>query len=183
MNTDREDWKVIYFDKPKFKGIIFKQNNTFIVTGHLKDELSDIKHINYWAGDPVPKTYSFSNTGKPFHNKDQAYTKKVNVGKAKVVNTKFTFSIEMPNSYYIDLGNNLVKPILNLGGENESEYEYIELSDGIPFRSLSLPSNHIESFQNLNFDANRSQHEILQANSFPKTNKTPPNFWGGNHVL
>ena len=178
MNIDREDWKIIYFDKDRFKGVILLNKDKLIITGDVKDELDNTQYIKYWAADPINNTYSFSNRGKPFHNKDQAYTKKVNIGKSKITNNRFTCSITMPNSYYINLGTDLIKPILNIQMDGDNKYDFIQLSDGIPFRSLSLPSNHKESFTNVTLPEDRSQSEILSDSAFPAKNKNQENFWG-----
>jgi hypothetical protein len=84
----------------------------------------------------------------------------------------------MPNSYYINLGNDLVKPVLNIQMDWDNKYDFIQLSDGIPYRTLRLPSNHNKSFINVELPEDRSQEEILEDSAFPTLNKKPENFWG-----
>ena len=188
---NRENWDKIYFDKKKFKGIIINQKNHLEIRGEIKDPLEDIKKINYWAADPTDLRYSYSGSGMPFHNQEQAYSNKKNVGTVNVDNLKFNFKIGLPNSYYTKLNTNLIKPILHISA-CDNEYETIKLGNEIPYRYLNHPAN-VDYFTNFHkmykpsgelFYTNidnlpyRTQEQILRDSAYPSQNSMPKNFWG-----
>jgi hypothetical protein len=180
----------IYFDRNDFKGVIGCSKDILHVKGIVKDPSKSLK-INYWSADPVNYRYSFSGSGLPFANKEQAYSNKINIGSVKVKKSMFNFKIKVPNSYYINLGSKLIKPLLHITICGNNNYETIEINDGIPYRFLNHPAN-IDYKSNLvklykpsgpNFYVNklsiRSQEQILRDSAYPiNTDKMPDNFWG-----
>ena len=187
---NREKWNSIYFDKNLFKGVIMNKKTHLKVLGEVKNSNS-IKEIKYWAADPAETRYSYSG-GLPYHNQEQAFTKNINVGISKVEKSKFSFEIQMPNSYYIDLNSTLIKPLLHMNVCGDKEYETIELSNGIPYRFLTHPANIdykstlVKPFKpsgelfynNINNLPLRTQEQILRDSAYPKKNIMPENFWG-----
>jgi len=188
---NRENWDKIYFDKKQFKGVIIKHNNMLKISGEIKAPLEDIKKINYWAADPANHRYSYSGSGMPFHNQEQAYSNKYNVGTVKVTDLKFSFNIFPPNSYYTQLNTNFIKPLLHIS-TCDDKYETIKISDEIPYRYLTHPAN-VDYFTKFNklykpsgelFYTNitnlpyRNQEQILRDSAYPNQNIMPKNFWG-----
>jgi hypothetical protein len=187
MNKQKDG---IYFDREDFKGIIRVSKNKLHVKGLIKEPSNSVK-IKYWASDPVDYRYSFSGSGLPFANKQQAYSNKINVGEVIVKNSEFKFTITMPNSFYINLGSELIKPLLNISICGNNKVETIKLNNGIPYRFLNHPAN-IDYKSNLvkiykpsgpNFYVNhlpiRSQEQILRDSAYPvNSDKMPDNFWG-----
>jgi len=187
----RENWDKIYFDKKQFKGVIVNQKDYLEIRGEIKSPSENIKKINYWAADPTDRRYSYSGSGLPFHNQEQAYSKKTNVGTVDVKNLKFSFKILPPNSFYTKLNTNLIKPILHIS-TCDSSYETIKISDEIPYRYLTHPAN-VDYFTTFNkiykpsgelFYTNidnlpyRNQEQILRDSAYPNKNVMPKNFWG-----
>ena len=180
----------IYFDRKDIKGIIKLSNDTLDIKGIVKNPSKSLK-IKYWGADPVIFRYSFSGSGLPFANKEQAYSNKINMGTVNVKKSMFNFKIKIPNSYYINLGRKLIKPLLHINVFGTNSYETIEINDGIPYRFLNHPAN-IDYKSNLvkiykpsgpNFYVNklpiRSQEQILRDSAYPiNTDKMPDNFWG-----
>ena len=187
----RENWDEILFDKKQFKGVIKNNKNVLEINGEIKNPLDNLKKIKYWAADPSNYRYSYSGSGLPFNNQEQAYTNKINVGEVDVVDSKFSFKIYPPNSYYTKLNTNLIKPMLHITTCN-SNYESIKISNEIPYRYLNHPA-HVDYFTNFNkiykpsgelFYTNidnlpyRNQEQILRDSAYPKKNVMPKNFWG-----
>ena len=180
----------IYFDRKDFKGLIGCHKDILHIKGIVKDPYKSLT-INYWASDPVEYKYSFSGSGLPFSNKEQAYDNKINIGSVKVKKSMFNFKIKVPNSYYINLGSKLIKPLLHITVCGTNNYETIKINDGIPYRFLNHPAN-IDYKSNLvkiykpsgpNFYVNklpiRTQEQILRDSAYPiNTDKMPDNFWG-----
>ena len=164
------------------------KNNKLEITGVTKNNV--FSKMYYLAADPLELRHSYSGSALPFHNNNQAFCKKKNIGETNIIDNKFNFTIKMPNSYYINLGNQLIKPTLYLRFDN-TEFESIVLQEQTPYRYLHHPSiklyNNVEKiyepssplFYNNIFNLPyRTQEQILRANAYPKNISNPPNFWG-----
>ena len=186
-----EDWRKVYFSKYSCKGaIINNQKGNLVVKGEIKNKSSDVT-ILYWASSPPDFNASFSGSGLPFANPEQAFDRSPNVGAVKTVNGKFEFKLFYPNSYYVGLGSLYIPPQVHIkicDGSKDEKYHSIKISEGIPFRTLthpSPPSNNPRQ-NNLFYDNKnlqlRTQEQILRESAYPSTcnsnHKTPDNFWG-----
>ena len=186
-----KEWKLLCFKKNEFDGFVKYTNNKLRIYGRIKPEYKNkISELNYIAADPAEDNYSFSGSGLPFHNFNQALEKKINVGNVKVINNEFNFKISVPNSYYTKLGTEYVNPRLYIKSCNSDHYEVINLGLCIPYRYLSHPSiDHYPSVTKKIFKPSsslfytnslpqRSQEQILRDSAYPCKRDIPTNFWG-----
>ena len=68
--------------------------------------------VVYWAASPATRGYSYSGSGLPYGNEDQAFGRTPNKGVTIADGSGiFTVNIQRPNSYY-DKDRNLVNPKL-----------------------------------------------------------------------
>ena len=145
------------------------------------------KKVKYMAADPIDTRFSLSGSGLPFHNVEQAFCNKKNFGEVNIDNNNFNFVLEMPNSFYINLGSELVKPTLYLSFDS-GPFKEVIIGETLPFKSLSHPSigtyNKFKKkygkgplfYNNIFTLPYRSQEQILRDSVLP--NKIPDNFWG-----
>jgi hypothetical protein len=151
---------------------------------HIKSQISiDNNTITYIAANPPTFMTSFSGSGLPYPNENQAYDNTPNRGQLVLDNNnEGILMLYSPNSYYTDLGNTLVKPHILLEYEIQSNKKTItvKVSDGIPYRSLTHPYNRESSiFYGTSWNLPvRSQESILLSSSFPDKDVHYDNFWG-----
>ena len=182
------DWRDIYFNKHSCKGVVLnKGQGNLKIIGQVNSQTAN-PTIIYWAAAPANLLTSYTGSGLPFANPEQAYENSQNVGAVKANNGSFEFNINMPNSYYVGLGSLYVPPHIHFKiceeGSN-NKHITIKLSDGIPFRTLTYtapPSK--KSRDNCLFYDNRpslpvrSQEQILRDAAYPVNSGMPDNFWG-----
>ena len=172
---------------------IMKNNNdVFLVNGQLHGEVMFLANVEklfvkYWAANPPTYSQSFSGSAMPYPNEDVAFHNSSNVGVVPVQNGKFSFSIKFPNSYYDEMGSKYIPPQIKIKVCNNaniavSKIQQINLSDGIPFRTLTWtskknPDDGCMFYCNNNLPV-RTQYDILLASAYPTVNKVPKNFWG-----
>jgi hypothetical protein len=153
--------------------------------------------IKYRAANPMDKRSSFSGSGLPFANYEQAFDNSPNKGQLELgLNNTFELDILMPNSYYNSLGTVLVCPSLFItfhDGQKEKTIA-IKLNNPVPYRTLTYPMSskgEHTSRQNPTFYDGiynlpvRSQEQILRDSGYPETlnesphhKSLPVNFWG-----
>jgi len=191
-----EEWKLLVFKKKEFEGFIKKKDNKIKIYGKIRDEYKNkISEINYLAADPAEDNYSFSGTGLPFHNFEQAIENRINIGSSKVENNEFKFSMFIPNSYYKKLGSLYIGSRIHIKSCNSDSYDIIDLGLDIPYRYLDHPAiNYYPSvvdkifkpsnpnFYNIKLKQ-RSQEQILRESAYPCEKKMPKNFWGSKPPL
>jgi hypothetical protein len=159
-----------------------KNNREFVnVKGNINETVYN-NELLYLASAPTGHINSFSGSGLPFPNKDIAYLDTPNKGHVDVHFRRFEFNLLMPNSYYIDMGNKLVKPTLLIKYSNGEDIRIFRIPVGnqIPFRSQMYPKqrtgpNFYSSGWNMPI---RSQENILLDSSYPKFKKMSDNHWG-----
>jgi len=185
------NWRKQFFDKNTCNGIILKDTHGNInVSGRVKSNIED-PVILYWAGNPADKLTSYSGSGLPFSNPEQAYENSINQGATKASNREFSFNIQMPNSYYVGLGSLYIPPHLHIKVCEpgvDSSFHTIKLSEGVPYRTLTYTAPPSKSSRiNPLFYSNRygcgklphrSQEQILRDSSYPTNNKMSDDFWG-----
>lgn len=151
--------------------------------------------IKYEAANPMDRLSSFSGSGLPFVNYQQAFDNTPNSGEMELsINNSFSVDILMPNSYYIGLGTVLVHPTLFIkynNGDNEIVLP-IKVNNPVPYRSLTYPmsTNHASRKNSLFYKGMkdlpvRTQEQILRDSGYPETfnekpkhKNIPVNFWG-----
>ena len=171
---------------------IMHNDSSFLINGTLKKNLLEISQtknmfVRWWAANTPNYNSNFSGSGLPFPNEEIAFENTVNVGKSNVLRGNFSFSMRVPNSYYINMGATLVPPEVQMqvcdeNGKNISDIQHINLGNGIPFRTLTFPPERNWNDGALFYDVPnlpvRTQEQILQSSAYPKVNKVPKNFWG-----
>ena len=190
-----KDWRQVYFDKKTCQGVVINEGTGNItVQGKLK--LKEDTTILYWAASPADFRSSFSGSGLPFKDPNQAFDRSPNVGAVKTQNGEFKFTVFYPNAYYIGLGSLYVPPHVHIkvcGAKNKDIYHSIKISEGIPFRTLTHPAPPTENprtgplfYHNMNLPI-RSQEQILRDSAYPSHGianqkvveaTMPKNFWG-----
>ena len=181
-----ENWRSIYFDKYSCKGVVLNKGSGNITIKGKVDTTSSNPTILYWASSPPNFNTSYSGSGLPYANPEQAYDRSPNVGAVKAENGEFEFNIFYPNSYYVGLGSLYIPPHVHLkvcDGKNE-KYHSIKISEGIPFRTLTYPAPPSKKprkcplfYHNPRLTV-RSQEQILRDSGYPSENKMPDDFWG-----
>ena len=165
---------------------------SYIIKGNIGDNLKDISlvktlYIKYNASSPPTYNNSYSGSALPFPNENIAFENTPNKGVAKVINGSFEFTIKYPNSYYTNLGNDLVSPevkiiIVNNDNNKVSDMKIFKLGNSVPFRTLTWPVERNWNKGALFYDNKnlpiRTQYEILLDSAYPSENKVPVNFWG-----
>lgn len=190
-NTGIKDWRELYFNKSLCEGVVLNEGNGNVrVVGRVKIPNPNVK-IMYWAANPADFNTSFSGSGLPFANPEQAFDNTENIGAVNTMGGNFEFTLNYPNSYYVGLGSLYIGPNIHIkicepGYENE--YYTIKLGEGIPFRTLTHPAPPTNNFRvgptfyNNDRLTIRSQEQILRDSAYPRFNIIPPampdNFWG-----
>lgn len=143
--------------------------------------------IRYMAASPADRRASYSGSGLPFHSAKQAMIDTPSKGTLKLRANTFEVPLLFPNSYYINLGNQLIPPTLFLSYENASgdnKVINIKLSDPIPYRLLGYPCDFTQARSGADFyHAHhnlpvRSQEQVLRDSAYPDKNKMSADFWG-----
>lgn len=188
-----QKWKSSTKELPLCKVDITKDENSLIVNGSLKGNVLNLSNSNnlflrFKAASSPTYGSNFSGSGLPFPNTDIAFENSENIGTCNISNGKFSFSMRYPNSYYINMGATYVHPevqiqVFDSNNRSVSEIQHINLGEGIPFRTLTYPSQRDWNegplfYKEDNLPAVRSQEQILKDSAYPNINKVPRNFWG-----
>ena len=188
-----QKWKSSTKELPLCKVDITKDENSLIVNGSLKGNVLNLSNSNnlflrFKAASSPTYSSNFSGSGLPFPNTDIAFENSENIGTCNISNGKFSFSMRYPNSYYINMGATYVHPevqiqVFDSNNRSVSEIQHINLGEGIPFRTLTYPSQRDWNegplfYKEDNLPAVRSQEQILKDSAYPNINKVPRNFWG-----
>jgi len=175
------------FESTFCSGQINKINNYDIqVIGIINDSVKD-NQLYYIAAAPADYKASYTGSGLPFYNQIQALSNTPNKGTVLLNNNnEFAINLLMPNSYMVGLGSVQIPPTLYISYEdnnNQKKEVSIELSESIPYRTLTYPLNPRPRQNATFYDSQfylpvRSQEKILLSAGYPKTNETPDNWWG-----
>jgi len=143
--------------------------------------------IRYVAASPPDYRFTFTGSGLPFANQDQAFYNTPNRGLVKLVDNTFEIKLMFPNSYYSGLGTVIIPPTLYVSyvdtQGNEKEVS-IKLSEGIPYRMLSYPIQHTAPRKDAMFYSTgwalpvRTQEQVLRDSAYPSMNRMSEDFWG-----
>lgn len=155
-----------------------------IVRGRVHDNIKG-GVIHYLAAAPIGRNASFSGSGLPFANAEQAFHNTPNKGTLELkMNNTFEIVLAVPNSYYVGLGTVLVPPSLFLSYENgiETKKIKVKLCEPVPYRMLSYPMSETYARNGSRFYAGgfelpvRTQEQILLDSAYPSVEHK--DFWG-----
>lgn len=177
-----------------FVNIVSNNDTSFIVSGNLKGSVLNLANqanlfLKFWASNPPNYNSNFSGSGLPYPNDEVAFENSENIGTSELSNGKFSFSLSYPNSYYTNMGTVYVKPEVQIQvfdsntNKSVSQIQHINLGEGVPFRTLTYPTqrNWNEGplfYKNNQMPVLRNQEQILLESAYPLTNTVPKNFWG-----
>ena len=155
-----------------------------VFRGRIEGGSPDGLVLRYIAAAPPDYRSSFSGSGMPFANAEQAFYNTPNSGTASVsMDGSFSVQLRSPNSYYAGLGSARVPPTLHVsysrGGVTVQSA--LPIGGGVPFRSLSYPRTRKgpEFYADDPDRLVRSQWDILYSSRYPDGNQEPADFWGG----
>lgn len=156
---------------------------TMVFRGRLPDR-PDGDVAYYVAAAPPDLRCSFTGSGLPFKDVEQAFYNTPNRGEAPVSpDGGFELRMMMPNAFHADGFDTVATPptvyvVYRVNGQKrQAAYP---LSRGLPFRSLSYPRGRTgPRFYDVPQPDVRSQEAILRASAYPSVNAEPDNFWGG----
>lgn len=146
---------------------------------NLKCKINDTvinNTVHFAAPSPPNFNESFSGSGLPFKDKQQAYFNTPNKGTVKTINNEFELNILSPNSYYSDF-NSIQSPELTLTYNDKTITVPLDKFI-IPYRSLQYPilrNKEKQMFYNRK-NKIRSQETILLESQYPLHESS--NFWG-----
>ena len=155
-------------------------------------EIVDDNVVVFIASRSSDQRYSFTGSGMPFTNAEQAFHDTPNKGTATFKGGNlYEISLQtLPNSYYCGLGTHKVPPRVSLrwrsGGVLKGRV--VDVGKPIPYRSLTFPPNgkfdRSVSFYDNEYPFARSQERILLESAYPSEEALlgnapePRNFWG-----
>jgi hypothetical protein len=166
------------------EGIVLHEGTgNYLVKGHLKTPSGSNK-LMYWAANPPTRGFSFSGSGIPYPNPEAAFENTPNRGVVNLAGGYFEIRVHFPNSFYTNLGSELVQPTVFLQICGDQAVHKIPLGDGIPFRLLTYPPEYKASrpkfFLGRDNLPQRTQEQLLRDSAFPTQRPFTPinNFWG-----
>lgn len=137
--------------------------------------------IEYLAPSPPDYRESFTGSGLPFANKQQAYQGTPNKGSVNVVNGEALMNLILPNSYYDDFST-IVEPYVDIfyTTVHADRHLTIRLGNRVPYRSLDVPLARTDPmFYSKGWSMPvRTQEQILLDARYPAKNKMADDFWG-----
>lgn len=173
-------------DGPTGKFHVEISEGNILMYGKLPKRPDD-KMVTYAAAAPIDQRSSFTGSGMPFANYEQAFYATPNKGVSKVEKDgSFSIRLSTPASYYVGLGTVLVRPTIFLtylqGGK--TKMAQVPVDDPVAFRLSTYPMQFTKprdspAFYLLDADVlPRTQEGILRASAYPTDNVMPKNFWG-----
>lgn len=120
--------------------IMRNEAGNILIMGNISAFPGSEQNIRYIAPKGIHRCMSFSGSGLPYHNADQAFDGTENKG--SVLSPDGSFTIELPtfpSAYYTGLGSTYVPPVLMLEstrvGSNQVFKTHLFLSpEGVPYR-------------------------------------------------
>jgi hypothetical protein len=175
------------FSAPTCNGNIERVSTKIVVKGTISDNVVDGR-IRYVASAPIDRRSSFTGSGLPFANAQQAFDNTPNKGNIELrSNNTFEIKInEIPNSYYAGLGTVLVPPsvFIMYHDGNEIKKMCIQIAEPIPYRMLTYPMSNTFARKDAQFYAGgfelpvRTQEQILLDSCYDVHVPMKENFWG-----
>jgi hypothetical protein len=184
-------WKTENYQLFKNCYINVAQNslNSVKIVGYLTGQLSlyanmqSKLYLNYIA----PGKANSGQVALPFPNESVAYSGTRNYGAIPVSGNKFTFFLnELPNSYYKNMGTELINPEVRFYFSNEkgkrlSKLFVIKIANNVPYRTLTYDSRRNWNdgplfYHNPDLTV-RTQEQILRDSCYSAAIKHK-SFWG-----
>ena len=160
---------------------ITKVNNDVQITLQFSPNVP-VEKLAYIAPAPADYRASFSGSGLPFPNREQAFDDTPNNGVVAVNGGSVVLHLHMPNAYYDDFKGTLVLPhVLCMAMYNDQKKDFvIELGNKIPYRALTYHNGRRNAeFYNKGWSMPvRTQESVLRDSGYPATNAEAPDFWG-----
>ena len=177
----------LHFHTDICSGTINVDKNDLTITGKIHTQSQD-GILNFIAASPPDYHSSYSGSGLPFSSKEQAFENTPNKGNVTLSNRQFIIHLIYPNAYMIGLGSITIPPTVYISFKLENgevQRAHVQVSEGIPYRSLTYPLGGGCGRRNANFYNNhwclpirKNQEELIRQSSYPKKNIMPDNFWG-----
>ena len=148
----------------------------------------DGDRVEYVAAVSPDSMSSFSGSGLPFPNPQQAFSGTTNRGHFNVdADNEFELTVDEPNSYYTGLGKTLVEPSLfvRYGVDGKQVTERLVIGRPIAYRTLTYPTGGPDGlaarssceFYRMATDVDaRTQEKILRDSEY--TGLYEAKFWG-----
>ena len=149
------------------------------------DRAPDDNEVEFVAPAPVHRNHSFSGSGLPFANVEQAFHATPNRGRASVSPDR-TFMVRLlqPAAYYVGLGTVRIQPTLHvvyMAAGTRRVASVLLPACNVPFRSLTYPGARSDAgFYDNEESLVRSQEQILFDSMYkaPEITSEPADFWG-----
>ena len=158
-------------------------------------EVVDGNKVYYIGANGAERRYTFTGSGLPFTNAEQAFYRTPNKGIAQVSLDEsggvcYVQFKSVPNSYYEGLGTYKVPPCIHLNWTSMgiAKTKRVFMWEEIPFRSLTYPPSGKFQREVMFYDNKdpfvKSQEHILLESAYPSLAasrsrfKEPHNFWG-----
>jgi hypothetical protein len=140
-------WNEELFNSFECDSVEQETSGKFVVRGSLSNQNAN-GTIKFIACNPADYRQSYSGSGLPFPNPEIAYQNTLNKGSAPVVNGRFEFRIDFPNSLYVNQGTTLLPPhVLIRLCDGSDDVEIVQLGESIPHRTLSSNTFTRSSFK------------------------------------
>jgi hypothetical protein len=160
------------FKTAYWSGVVTKNADGTVTVECSFENRVQVNVIKYIAARPADRRASYTGSGYPYANKEQAFHNTPTQGKMRVLNNKFSLTFPTPNSYYVNLGNKLVPPMLFVSYDNGSEKEQVQeilVDDQVPYRFLQFPlqrndATFYHAHHNLPV---RTQEQVLRDGQYP----------------
>ena len=171
------------------KGLVQQREIGFYdlnIQGKIEDAVKDRK-IYYIAAAGADRRATFTGSGLPFANQEQAFENTPNVGEITLDDqNRFSIDLITPNSYMVGLGTVTIQPSLfiqYLRENGEKRTVTIKVAEPIPYRTLTYPMTprprKDASFYDSQFHLiPKTQEQIFHDSKYPCNRSTHPNFWG-----
>lgn len=174
------------FKKPYCGGTVRKNANGTVTVECTFEDGSVHDEFKYIAARPADRRASYSGSGFPFPNKQQAFDNTPTKGTVKYNGSTFQLTFPIPNSYYANLGNQLILPTLFISYKNASgKQQVIEIvvDDQIPYRLLQFPTFPLQRNDATFYHAHhnlpvRTQEQVLRDSEYPSSKKMASDYWG-----
>lgn len=143
--------------------------------------------VEYIAASPPDSRSSFSGSGLPFQNPEQAFSGTPTNGVFTVSNEgEFEITVIEPNSYYVDMGSTLVEPSIYVRYKTHGELMSERLTIGAPiaYRTLTYATrtdggvarSSPEFYKMAKEVSVRTQEQIILDSMY--TGRYQDRFWG-----
>jgi len=157
-----------------------------VVSGMIHDAIKG-NVVHFLASNPMERRSSFTGSGFPYANSEQAFEGTPNKGSLQNIAGAFRIPLLFPNSFYTDVGNSLIPPSLFLkwtSFSGEERRATIKLGDPVTYRFLSYPKEYTMPREDATFyHAHhnlpvRSQEQVFKDSVYPHENKMAEDYWG-----